>query len=52
MPPPAFHDLPPDARALAFELQSRTRQLERAVDGAGFSGTVRAVLSRLPHIRR
>jgi hypothetical protein len=50
VPPPAFYDLSPDARVLAFDRQSLTRQLERALDEAGFSGTVRAVLSRLPRI--
>ena len=46
-PPPAWWDLPPDARALAFEAQIHTRELERAVDPNGFSGTVRAVMERL-----
>jgi hypothetical protein len=47
VPPPAWHDLAPDAREQAFDLQTRTRDLERAVDASGFSGTVRAVLERL-----
>jgi hypothetical protein len=47
VPPPAWWDLPPDARALAFDAQTATRELERAADPGGFSGTVRAVLARL-----
>jgi hypothetical protein len=46
-PSPAWTDLPPDAREAAFDLQARTRDLERAVDAASFSGTVRAVMMRL-----
>ena len=46
-PSPAWTDLPADAREAAFDLQARTRDLERAVDSAGFSGTVRAVMMRL-----
>jgi hypothetical protein len=47
VPPPAWWDLSPDARLLAFDAQIATRELERAVDPSGYSGTVRAVLSRL-----
>ena len=47
VPPPAWYDLPPDAREKAYELQMRTRDLERAVDRFGYSGTVRAVLAHL-----
>ena len=47
VPPPAWWDLPPEARETAFELQRRTRELERALDANGFSGTVRAVMARL-----
>lgn len=47
VPPPAWWDLPPDARQLAFDAQARTRDLESALDADGFSGTVRAVLARL-----
>jgi hypothetical protein len=47
VPPPAWWDLAPDERMLAFDAQVATRELERAVDSSGFSGTVRAVLSRL-----
>ena len=45
--PPAWHHLPPDAREAAFEAQTRTRDLERAVDSRGWSGTVRAVLAMI-----
>jgi len=47
VPPPAFWDLAPDDRLLAFDAQVATRELERAVDPGGFSGTVRAVMDRL-----
>lgn len=47
VPPPAWWDLPPDARDQAYELQRATREFERAIDPEGFSGTVRAVLDRL-----
>jgi len=47
VPPPAWWDLPPDDRLLAFDAQAATRELERAVDPSGFSGTVRAVMERL-----
>jgi len=47
MPSPSWLDLPADAREAAFDAQARTRDLERAVDPAGFSGTVRAVMMRL-----
>ena len=47
VPPPAWWDLPSDARELAFDLQTKTRELERAVDPEGRSGTVRAVMARL-----
>jgi len=47
VPPPAWWDLPPDAREAAFDLQTRARELERALDPRGFSGTIRAVLARL-----
>ncbi len=49
VPPPAWWDLPPDAREEAYRLQL-TRQMERAVDRAGRSGTVRAVLARIAGI--
>jgi hypothetical protein len=45
--PSAWYDLSPEAREAAFELQARTRDLERAVDRFGYSGTVRAVMAHL-----
>ena len=47
VPPPAWWDLPPDARLLAFDAQAATRELEAAFDPSGLSGTVRAVVARL-----
>ena len=47
VPPPAWWDLAPDDRLLAFDAQVATRELERAIDPEGFSGTVRAVMDRL-----
>jgi hypothetical protein len=47
VPPPGWWDLAPDDRLLAFDGQTATRELERARDPEGFSGTVRAVLARL-----
>ena len=47
VPPPAWWDLAPDDRLLAFDAQVATRELERAIDSEGFSGTVRAVMDRL-----
>ena len=47
VPPPAWWDLSPDDRLLAFDAQVATRELERALDSDGFSGTVRAVRDRL-----
>ena len=47
VPPPGWWDLSPDDRELAFDAQSATRELERAVDPRGWSGTVRAVLERV-----
>ena len=47
VPPPAWWDLPPDERRLAFDAQVATRELERAVDPEGRSGTVQAVMDRL-----
>ena len=48
VPTPAWWDLSPEARELAFDAQAATRELECAADPLGFSGTVRAVLQRLP----
>ena len=47
IPPPAFWDLVPDDRLLAFDAVVATRELERAIDPEGRSGTVRAVMARL-----
>ena len=47
VPPPAWWDLAPDDRLLAFDAQVATRELERAIDSERFSGTVRAVMGRL-----
>ena len=47
MPPPAWWDLSPDDRLRAFDAQAATRELERALDPQGFSGTVKAVRTRL-----
>jgi DNA-directed RNA polymerase specialized sigma24 family protein len=47
LPSPAFLDLAPEARAQLFQLQLETRELERALNPAGRSGTVRAVLQRM-----
>lgn len=47
VPPPAWWDLSPGARERAFDLQTRTREFERALDEDGFSGTVRAVVARI-----
>ena len=47
---PAWYDLPPASREAAFEAQTRTRDLERAVDSKGWSGTVRAVMETIQGI--
>lgn len=47
VPPPAWWDLSPEACDEVFRLQRFTRELERAADPAGRSGTVRAVLARI-----
>ena len=46
-PHPAWADLDGDGRAEVFEETIVSRRLERALDDAGYSTTVRAVLSRL-----
>ena len=48
LPPPAWADLPPDAREELFRLQLATRTIEKALTGA--SGTVRAVMSRISRV--
>lgn len=44
---PAWHDLDPAGRRDAFDLASRLRPLEAALDPEGLSTTARAVLSRI-----
>jgi hypothetical protein len=45
---PAWFDLDDAGRELAFQQASAQRRLEAATDARGWSGTVRAVLARLP----
>lgn len=47
IPPPAWWDLPPDACEEAYRFQLVTREMEKAMDPAGRSGTARAVLARI-----
>lgn len=47
VPPPAWWDLPADAKEELFELQLVTRELERAASPSGVSTTVRGVLTRI-----
>ena len=44
---PAWHDLDAAGRSEAFELTQVSRALEAALDGAGQSTTVKAVLARI-----
>ena len=44
---PAWHDLDPAGRELAFEAARAARRLEAALDGEGLSSTSRAVLARI-----
>ena len=44
---PAWHDLAPTQRLIAFELTLLQRQLEQAIDHEGLSTTVKAVLARI-----
>ncbi len=44
---PAWWDLSPEQRGDLFVRQAATRELERALDAEGRSGTVKAVLERL-----
>ncbi len=50
LPSPAWWDLSPDDRDLAFDAQVASRELERALDVDGLSTTARAVLARLPYL--
>ena len=43
----AWHDLEPDERIEAFERSVVQRRVEAALDAAGHSATVQAVLARL-----
>ena len=47
VPPPAWWDLPPEALDELFVEQALAREIERAADPAGESGTVKAVLARV-----
>ena len=47
VPPPAWWDLPPEALDELFAEQALAREIERAVDPEGESGTVKAVLARI-----
>jgi hypothetical protein len=44
---PAWHDLPVEAREVAYAETVRLRQMEAALDPEGLSTTARAVLARL-----
>jgi hypothetical protein len=44
---PAWHDLDAAGRVEAFDAQELSRKLEAAMDGAGQSTTVKAVLARI-----
>jgi hypothetical protein len=47
VPPPAWWDLAPEALDTLYAEQAIARDLERAMDPAGESGTVKAVMARL-----
>ena len=49
-PPPAWWDLSPAQRTALFDRQMASRVVERAVDPAGLSTTVRAVLGRVTRV--
>ncbi len=44
---PAWHDLSPEGREAAFELGTRMRVIEAALDPRGLSTTARVVLARI-----
>jgi hypothetical protein len=48
---PAWHDLSPEGREEAFALATRMRAIEAALDPAGRSATVKAVLARISGAR-
>jgi len=47
VPPPAWWDLPPEALDELFEEQVLAREIERAVDVNGESGTVKTVMAKI-----
>ncbi len=47
IPSPAWWDLAPEDRDALYVAQAESRIVERALDPAGLSATVRAVLSRI-----
>ena len=47
LPAPAWADLTPEGREEVFRRQLQSRALESALDGRGWSSTVRAVMARL-----
>lgn len=47
VPPAAWWDLSPEALDELYERQALARELERALDPQGRSGTARAVLERI-----
>ncbi len=47
VPPAAWWDLPPEALDELYERQALARELERALDPRGLSGTARVVLERI-----
>ena len=47
VPAPAWWDLSPEELDLLFVEQTVAREMERAIDSGGLSGTVRAVLERI-----
>jgi hypothetical protein len=48
---PAWHDLSAEGREAAFDLATRMRAIEAALDPQGRSATVRAVLARIAAAR-
>ena len=50
LPSPAWMDLSPLGRALAYERQLESRLIERAAAPDGLSATARAVLERLSRV--
>jgi hypothetical protein len=47
VPPPAWWDLSPEGREELYRRQMMSRVIEKAFDAEGWSGTVRAVMSRI-----